>query len=162
MSPLMIMSFHWFESWRCAAELSKRSLEEMRRSRNRMFQDLSFCMESYMRSPAFLELMRYNMVAMSQSRRGLASDVPAAPGALKEEAQERTAGVPAESAPVMTHPNRRSDADVSSPSVPAMGRPAATSAGGASAALAMIADPKDAAAGANTATSAISSQEERR
>jgi len=74
MNPLVSLSLHWFESWRCTAELNRRNLEEMRRWRNRMFQDVSFCMESYMRSPAFLGLMRYNMMMMSQVRRPLGAD----------------------------------------------------------------------------------------
>jgi hypothetical protein len=54
--------------------MNKHSLEEMQRLRNRGLQDLSSYMESYMRSPAFLELMRYNMLLMSHARR------PAIPG----------------------------------------------------------------------------------
>jgi hypothetical protein len=57
-NPLVVLSLQWIDSLRCAAELNRRQFEEARRLRTRLFQDVSLCAESYMRSPAFLEMMR--------------------------------------------------------------------------------------------------------
>jgi len=85
-----MFSLAWFESWRCAAELNRRNLEELRRLRGRMLQEMSLCMESYMRSPAFLELMRYNMSAMGYPKgRPLGAD-PSASVAVTEGRNENS------------------------------------------------------------------------
>ena len=77
-NPLYMLSFGWLESWRCAAELGKRNVEEMRRLRNRYFQEMSYCLESYMRSPAFLQMIRANMMMMRQVRPHLGALDPVA------------------------------------------------------------------------------------
>jgi hypothetical protein len=156
LNPLLIMSFHWFESWRCAAEMSKRSLEEMRRSRNRMFQDMSFCMESYMRSPAFLETMRFNMEMMSHAKRRMADDAPSASGTLRGEGRERMTAGASDSLPAMTHPKGRSDGDASSSAAAAMSGQAPP-VGGTAPPLATLADPKEGPANDSAPTPGVAS-----
>jgi hypothetical protein len=63
-NPLFIESMQWLDFCRCATELGRRNMEDARRMRARLLEDASFCIESYMRSPLFLELMRCN-VAMA-------------------------------------------------------------------------------------------------
>jgi hypothetical protein len=74
--PLRAVTLQWLESWRLANELSRRNMEEMQRLRSRMLGDLSRCIESYMRSPEFLEfmkytLMSYNLVALARPTRDM-------------------------------------------------------------------------------------------
>jgi hypothetical protein len=64
--PLRAVTLQWLESWRLANELSRRNMEEMQRLRSRMLGDLSRCIESYMRSPEFLELMKYSLVVLAR------------------------------------------------------------------------------------------------
>jgi hypothetical protein len=90
--PLVIFSLQLFDSWRCAAELSRRNLEEARRLRSRMLNDMNFCIESYMRSPVFLELMRYNWALMGYPRGESADDAPAPLAAVAERLKERSSG----------------------------------------------------------------------
>jgi hypothetical protein len=79
---MVILSLQWLDFWRCAAALNRRNLEEMRRLRTRMFYDVSFCVESYMRSPGFLELMRYNMAVMGHPKGRSLDGEPAASMAM--------------------------------------------------------------------------------
>jgi hypothetical protein len=76
-NPLVMLSLQWLDSWQFAAALTRCNLEEMRRLRNRMFYDMSHYLESYMRSPAFLELMRYNLAMIAHPKARSADSEPA-------------------------------------------------------------------------------------
>jgi hypothetical protein len=155
-NPLVIFSLQWFEAWRCAAELSTRNLEEMRRLRNRMLQEMSLCMESYMKSPAFLELMRYNMAVLGHTKGGLGA--PSVSGAIEGNVKGRSVR-DARSAPVPVMGPRRS---VGGPpaSVSVMGHPRGKSVGGApSASVAVIGHSKARSIGKDPSASVTSSWE---
>ena len=69
--PIAFMS-PWLETWRRAIELSGdvngiALFWDPRQMRRRWLADLSRIMDSYMRSPAFLELIQYNLKAMTQT-----------------------------------------------------------------------------------------------
>lgn len=84
-NPLITCSRQWLDFCGHAAAQSRRNMEEARRMRARLLQDVSFWLESYMRSPFFLELMRCNVaMAAGWSGRRAAGD-PSALGAVHRE-----------------------------------------------------------------------------
>jgi hypothetical protein len=109
--------------------MNKHNLEEMQRLRNRTLQDMSSCMESYMRSPAFLELMRYNMVMMSNARRvGIPGSWSLSETARRHSEEGPVAGVPP-SVPPADHQGGGAAADASAPALAMMDHSKALPAG---------------------------------
>lgn len=71
-TPRVIAPFErWLELYRCASAWGALGLEsfeyflELRQRRDRWLVELSQAMDRYLRSPAFLELMKLNLKAMS-------------------------------------------------------------------------------------------------
>ena len=82
-NPLLVVSLQWLQSWQLASALNSRNMEEMRRLRSSMLGDLGRSIDSYMRSPAFLELMKCSLAALTgptQSATRIDSTHPAARG----------------------------------------------------------------------------------
>jgi hypothetical protein len=159
-NPLVIFSLQWFESWRFAAELSKRNLEEMRRMRNRMFQEMSLCIESYMRSPAFLELMRYNLAMMGQPNGRLLGGAASTSEAVTGHLQGRPLPSPSASVPVIRHPKMKSVGGAPPPSAALIGHSKGMSAGRPpSGSMARLGHPKDRSVGDDPSASPTFSKE---
>jgi hypothetical protein len=72
--PLVALGEQWLEPWRQASLLARDGMTaslawDFQRQRSRWFGDLTRAMDAYMRSPAFLELVRFNLGWMTRPGR---------------------------------------------------------------------------------------------
>jgi hypothetical protein len=86
-NPFVACSLQWLDFCRHSTQQSRRNMDEARRLNARVLQDVSSWMESYMRSPLFLELMRCNVAMAAQWKGRPGGDEPSGQGSDHKERQ---------------------------------------------------------------------------
>jgi hypothetical protein len=62
---LRVLSQPWLEGCNAAVRVNRRNLKALQRLRSAMLEELSLSIENYLRSPAFLYLMKYQLALMN-------------------------------------------------------------------------------------------------